>query len=61
PRGSEQVIVPAQTSYGQGVANVRFGSKADMCSAKRNVRFPPESRHEVNAANVKSKAVEPRQ
>ena len=26
-------------------ANVRFGSKADMCSAKRHVRFTPESRH----------------
>jgi hypothetical protein len=23
--------------------NVRFGSKADMCSAKRHVRFTPES------------------
>jgi hypothetical protein len=25
--------------------NVRFGSKADMCSAKGHVRFAPESRH----------------
>ena len=25
--------------------NVRFGSKADICSAKRHVRFAPESRH----------------
>ena len=25
--------------------NVRFGSKADMCSAKRHVRFTPESGH----------------
>ncbi|MGB9271873.1 MAG: hypothetical protein WCB74_22035, partial [Pseudolabrys sp.] len=24
---------------------VRFGSKADMCSAKRHVRFTPESGH----------------
>src|SRR5262249_13683187 len=24
-------------------SNVRFGSKADMCAAKRNVRFTPES------------------
>ena len=25
--------------------NVRFGSKADICSAKRHVRFTPESGH----------------
>ena len=25
--------------------NVRFGSKADMCSAKGHVRFAPESGH----------------
>ena len=28
-----------------GDPNVRFGSKADMCSAKRHVRFTPESGH----------------
>ncbi|MGC1960508.1 MAG: hypothetical protein WA683_23130, partial [Pseudolabrys sp.] len=27
------------------VSDVRFGSKADMCNAKRHVRFTPESRH----------------
>jgi hypothetical protein len=26
-------------------ANVRFGSKADICSAKRHVRFTPNSGH----------------
>jgi hypothetical protein len=26
-------------------ADVRFGSKADMCDAKGNVRFTPESGH----------------
>jgi hypothetical protein len=26
--------------------NVRFGSKANMCSAKRHVRFTPHSDHE---------------
>jgi hypothetical protein len=29
----------------QALANVRFGSKADMCCAKRHVRFTPESGH----------------
>src|SRR5215831_19067691 len=28
------------------LANVRFGSKADMCAAKRNVRFTPNSDRE---------------
>jgi len=27
------------------LADVRFGSKADMCSAKGHVRFTPESGH----------------
>src|SRR5215471_17401947 len=27
------------------LAHVRFGSKADMCSAKRHVRFTPKSGH----------------
>ena len=26
-------------------ANVRFGSKADMCSAQADVRFTPNSGH----------------
>jgi hypothetical protein len=28
-------------------ANVRFGSKADICAAKSNVRFTPNSGHET--------------
>jgi hypothetical protein len=32
-----------------GQANVRFGSKADMCSAKRHVRFTPNSDRESDA------------
>lgn len=27
------------------MGDVRFGSKADMCGAQRNVRFTPEGRH----------------
>jgi hypothetical protein len=27
------------------IGYVRFGSKADICSAKGHVRFTPESRH----------------
>ena len=32
--------------------DVRFGSKADMCSAKRDVRFTPKSGHGRHKANV---------
>ena len=39
PEARDTGIVAAQTSSGKGVANVRFGSKADVCSAKRHVRF----------------------
>ena len=57
-RGSGQGMVAAQTRtgkgldvkvrytfYSEGPPDVRFGSKADMCSAKGHVRFAPESRH----------------
>jgi len=30
---------------GETAANVRFGSLADICSAKRHVRFTPKSGH----------------
>jgi hypothetical protein len=33
-------------STGRGIANVRFGSKADMCGAKGHVRFTPNSDRE---------------
>ena len=42
-------IVSAEVTNLKRVAmsplNVRFGSKADMCAAKRHVRFTPESGH----------------
>src|SRR5262249_15814309 len=54
PRGSRQAIVLAQTSTLKGggyafrrrSANVRFGSKADSCSAATHVRFTPNSDRE---------------
>ena len=33
--------------------NVRFGSKADMCSAKCHVRFTPESGHVQCTSDVR--------
>src|SRR5215475_14361435 len=42
PRCSGQAIVPDQATTRE-VAHVRFGSKAVICSAKRHVRFTPES------------------
>ena len=37
-------VAPWKESDGTS-ADVRFGSKADMCSAKRHVRFTPKSGH----------------
>jgi hypothetical protein len=50
-------LIPRDSIYGQthclttielliGVSNVRFGSLADICSAKRHVRFTPNSDRE---------------
>jgi hypothetical protein len=36
--------------------DVRFGSKADMCSAKRHVRFTPDSGHSGDDLWPKKKA-----
>ena len=36
---------PYTKNFGRSPSDVRFGSKADMCSAKRHVRFTPESGH----------------
>ena len=38
-------IVPFQPGRGRGGGYVRFGSKADMCGAKRHVCFAPNSGH----------------
>jgi hypothetical protein len=38
-------MIPASPASLKAVANVRFGSKADICGAKAHVRFTPESRH----------------
>jgi hypothetical protein len=43
------VAIRAATREGaiSGVVDVRFGSKEDICSAKRYFRFAPESRHKI--------------
>src|SRR5262249_23693163 len=48
PGGSNRVIVATPKCAQEEVtretkSNVRFGSKADICSAKRHVRFTPNS------------------
>ena len=37
------LVPPLHPYYHSAVRNVRFGSKADMCGAKRHVRFTPEA------------------
>ena len=39
----------AQSALDADQPNVRFGSKADICSAKRHVRFAPKSGHQCIA------------
>jgi hypothetical protein len=39
-------MIPASPASLKAVANVRFGSKADMCGAKAHVRFTPNSDRE---------------
>ena len=41
-RGGHRIV----SVWCYGRCHVRFGSEADMCSAKRHVRFTPESDHE---------------
>jgi hypothetical protein len=40
--------------------NVRFGSKADMCAAKRHVRFTPDSDHESGHVPLVISALPPK-
>jgi hypothetical protein len=44
---SVMVAITTSARKGAGItkAHVRFGSKADICSAKRHVRFTPKSGH----------------
>ena len=49
-------IVAVLTSAVKGLPHVRFGSKADMCSAKRHVRFTPESDAKCVHSNVRLEA-----
>ena len=54
PEAQAAGIVAAQTSTAKrGSANVRFGSKADMCSAKGHVCFSPEADMCRALANVR--------
>ena len=43
-------MVPANSGALEGVANVRFGSKADIAGRPRHVRFTPISGHQFGLA-----------
>jgi len=45
PEACDKAIVAVQTRPGKGQTDVRFGSEADMYSARAHVRFTPESGH----------------
>jgi hypothetical protein len=46
-------MLSTKTSRPEGVAYVRFGLLADICSAKRHVRFTPESGHVPATGDVR--------
>jgi len=45
------VLAALSTSYGKRIADVRFGSKADIRRKKRDVRFTPKSGHQKCASS----------
>src|SRR6516164_10311043 len=51
---------PIELPSSSGIANVRFGSKADMCSAKGHVRFTPNSDRESGLPQKGMSALHPR-
>jgi hypothetical protein len=46
-------MVSAKTVAPEGVSNVRFGSKADMCSAQAHDRFAPNATSNATYGNVR--------
>src|ERR1043166_6988975 len=60
PRGFGQHIVAALTCNGKGPAYVRFGSLADICSAKGHVRFAPNSDRESGFPQTVMSALPPK-
>jgi hypothetical protein len=60
PPAQKQAIVPAKASAPEGVADVRFGSKADMCAAKRHVCFTPNSDRESEIPQKAMSALPPK-
>jgi hypothetical protein len=48
------------TFYSEGPTNVRFGSLADTCSAKRHVRFAPNSDRESGFPQTVMSALPPK-
>src|SRR5262249_27707851 len=59
PRGFRQAIVPDQATIREA-ADVRFGSLADICSAKGYVRFTPNSDRESRHVPMVMSALPPK-
>src|SRR5262249_53240636 len=53
-------LPPRCASQKNRTFNVRFGSKADMCSAKRHVRFTPNSDRESGIPQKAMSALPPK-
>jgi hypothetical protein len=53
-------IVPPQLAFLEGLRDVRFGSLADKCNAKRRVRFAPDSDRESGFSRKVMSALPPK-
>jgi hypothetical protein len=53
-------MVSGQAGLVKGRFDVRFGSKADMCSAKGHVRFTPNSDRKIGLPQMVMSALPPK-
>ena len=60
PRCPGRDIVTAKSSTLEGATDVRFGSKADMCAAKSDVRFASNSDRESGFSQNVMSALTPK-
>src|SRR5262245_54999312 len=60
PKTQDKASYPVKLAYRKGSTDVCFGSKADMCSARRHVRFSPNSDRESGLRQPVMSALPPK-
>ena len=59
PEAQDKASNRLRLAHRKEPADVRFGSKADMCGAKRHVRFTPNSDREIGFPQTVMSALPP--